>query len=367
MTEKNGTSPSRQVKEMYAQGIVNLFPNLRDPFSKNGYEHFYDSNSGTGYLSWRITTIQRCSAKERRSSFGALAEEPSDEDKSGGPTVGRVTQFIPEIVLSEDECKEAMSLMKHSADVDMVIKKMKLTFAHRHNTVLDPQQSSNILSYFPRFKDIKGLVEQDFVLMFGEDVSGKFLEKWPTTFKKKIIQQCRKLPSITELEKLLMAADPPEDGAEVNVDFGWDNDLSSILLLLHLIPPTALGRKRPGKVSASRAEKHLVVFKKTGTSIQEHLDTITTSTQPYLLAVGVRKNTIHQFFIILDKDAIPCRSHSSLGAFDELFKAHFVFTTSYHTMLHNMYTFIQTTLYNIDVGKVKESPRVAEIRTRLLL
>ncbi|XP_072769706.1 uncharacterized protein [Nerophis lumbriciformis] len=172
MTEKNG-----QVKEMYAQGIVNLFPNLKDPFFKNGYEHFYDSNSGTGYLSWRIKTIQRCSAKERRSSFGALAEGPSDEDKSGGPTVGRVTQFIPEIVLSEDECKEAMSLMKHSADVDMVIKEMKLTFAHRHNMVLDPQQSSNILSYFPRFKDIKGLVEQDFVLLFGEDVSGKFLEK----------------------------------------------------------------------------------------------------------------------------------------------------------------------------------------------
>nr|XP_061834660.1 uncharacterized protein LOC133618377 [Nerophis lumbriciformis] len=177
MTEKNGTSPSRQVKEMYAQGIVNLFPNLKDPFSKNGYEHFYDSNSGTGYLAWRITTIQRCSAKERRSSFGALAEGPSDEDKSGGPTVGRVTQFIPEIVLSEDECKEAMSLKKHSADVDMVIKKMKLTFAHQHNMVLDPQQSSNILSYCPRFKDIKGLVEQDFVLLFGEDVSGKFLEK----------------------------------------------------------------------------------------------------------------------------------------------------------------------------------------------
>lgn len=43
---------------------------------------------------------------------------------------------------------------------------------------------------------------------------------------------------------------------------GWDSDLSSIILLLHLIPPTAQGRKRPGKVSASQAEKHLVVFKK---------------------------------------------------------------------------------------------------------
>ncbi|CAL8235396.1 unnamed protein product, partial [Arctogadus glacialis] len=78
-------------------------------------------------------------------------------------------------------------------------------------------------------------------------------------------------------------------------------DLSSVLLLSYLIPPSAQGRKRPGKVSASQAEKHLVIFKKTGTSIQEHIDTITTSAQPYLLAVGVRKDAVHQFFIILDR------------------------------------------------------------------
>nr|XP_043878135.1 uncharacterized protein LOC122766935 isoform X1 [Solea senegalensis] len=222
--------------------------------------------------------------------------------------------------------------------------------------LLDPQQSSNILSDFPRFKDVKGLVEQDFVLMFGEGVSDKFLEQWPGTFKKKIIQQCRKLPNISELEELLLAADPPLDGIDVDNDLGWESDLSSVLPLSHLIPPSAQGRKRPGKVSSSQ----------TGTSIQEHLDTITTSAQPYLLAVGLRKDAIHQFFIILDRSAIPCRSISSLGAFDELFKAHFVFGTSYNSMLHNMYMFIQTTVYNIDVGKVKESPRVAEVRARLL-
>lgn len=43
---------------------------------------------------------------------------------------------------------------------------------------------------------------------------------------------------------------------------GWDSDLSSIILLLHLIPPSAQGQKRPDKVSAAQAEKHLVLFKK---------------------------------------------------------------------------------------------------------
>ncbi|XP_048854319.1 uncharacterized protein LOC125722176 isoform X2 [Brienomyrus brachyistius] len=361
MTEKNGTSPPHQVKEMYARGIVTLFPYLSDPYSKNGYEHYYDGESGTGYLAWRIKTIQRCSTKDRRLSFGG--DGSSGENQCGGPTGRRELQFVTEEVLSEDECKEAISLMKHSADEDTVKKKMKLTAVYRRNMVLDPLLSSNILSDFPRFK---GLIEQDFVLMFGKDVSGRFLERWPTTFKGKIIQQGRKLPSASDLEELLLAADPPEDATEVNADIGWDSDLSTILLLLHLIPPSGQGRKRPGKVSASQAEKHLVVFKKTGTNIQEHLDAITTSTQPYLLAVGVKKNDIHQYFIILDKNAIPCKSTSSLGSFDELFKAHFVFGTSYNTMLHNMYTFIQTTVYNIDVGKVKESPRVAEVRARLL-
>lgn len=43
---------------------------------------------------------------------------------------------------------------------------------------------------------------------------------------------------------------------------GWNSDIASILLLLHLIPPSPPDRKRPGKMSASQAEKHLIIFKK---------------------------------------------------------------------------------------------------------
>lgn len=364
MTEKNGTSPPRKVKEKYAKGIVNLFPYLRDPLTKEGHEHYYDSKGDTGYLAWRIKYVQRINAQERRSTE-AYTDGMSGDELSGGPTARRAAQYFPEAPLSKEECEEAISLMRHSADENIVKKKMKQTFDYRRRMVLDPQESSNILSYFPRFKDIKGLIEQDFVLMFGEDTAGKLLEKWPTVFKKKIIKHCGKLPSTKEIEDLLLAADPQEEDAD-GAEFGWDSDLASILLLLHLVPPTAQGRKKPGKMSASQAEKHLVVFKKSGTSIEDHLDTITTSTQPYLLAVGTQKNRISQFFIILDKTVIPCMSNSSLSAFDELFKAHFVFGTAYHTMLYNMLTFIQTTIYSIDVGKVKERPRIAEIRARLL-
>ncbi|XP_063062090.1 uncharacterized protein LOC134454931 [Engraulis encrasicolus] len=219
-------------------------------------------------------------------------------------------QHVPETTLTEEQCREAISVIKHSTDEEMMKRKIKLTFPHRRDLVVDPHQSSEIVSIFPRFKDVKGLIEQDFILMFGEATSMKLLERWTTTFKQKIIRECQKLPAANEMKELLLAADPPEDDPE-DYELGWDSDLTSIVLLLHLIPPTAQGRKRPGKVAASQAEKHLVVFKETGTNLQEYMDSITSSTQPYLLAVGTKKNVIHQFFIILDNNAIPCSETSS--------------------------------------------------------
>ncbi|KAJ8391341.1 hypothetical protein AAFF_G00091280 [Aldrovandia affinis] len=100
-------------------------------------------------------------------------------------------------------------------------------------------------------------------------------------------------------------------------------------------------------------------------SLEEHLRN-RQGRQPYLLAVGRQKSKIDSFYIVMDKHLIPCQANRSLGAFDELFKAHFVFNVSYDVALVNFYTFLQTTVYNIDVGKMKETPRVRELRARLL-
>ncbi|XDV17358.1 hypothetical protein PO909_023232 [Leuciscus waleckii] len=62
--------------------------------------------------------------------------------------------------------------------------------------------------------------------------------------------------------------------------------MSAILLLLHLLPPSAQVRKRPGKLSAYQAVDQIIRFQKVGTSVQQHLDNITQSSQPYLLAQG---------------------------------------------------------------------------------
>lgn len=52
--------------------------------------------------------------------------------------------------------------MKYSTDETTVKQKMKMTFEYRHNMVLDNDKSSEVLTEFPRFKDIKGLVTEYF-------------------------------------------------------------------------------------------------------------------------------------------------------------------------------------------------------------
>ncbi|AWO97832.1 Hypothetical protein SMAX5B_007691 [Scophthalmus maximus] len=61
--------------------------------------------------------------------------------------------------------------------------------------------------------------------------------------------------------------------------------MSSILILVHLLPPSPHGRKSPGKLSAKHVSDYIVKFIKTnevlvsqtGTSVQRHLDGIWTA------------------------------------------------------------------------------------------
>ncbi|KAK2910705.1 hypothetical protein Q8A73_008420 [Channa argus] len=56
------------------------------------------------------------------------------------------------------------------------------------------------------------------------------------------------------------------------------------------------------------------------------------------------KSTIDRFYIVVEKQLIPCQSSSFLAAFDELFKSHFVFKLSYEDSLIQMFTFFQRTI-----------------------
>ncbi|KAL7825254.1 hypothetical protein AOLI_G00324610 [Acnodon oligacanthus] len=71
------------------------------------------------------------------------------------------------------------------------------------------RRNAPICSLFPRFKDVKGLIEQDFVLLLF-------------------------------VQELMEATELTVEEYQDEVDLlGWDSDLSSLILLLHLLPPSA--------------------------------------------------------------------------------------------------------------------------------
>ncbi|XP_062272496.1 uncharacterized protein LOC133978150 [Scomber scombrus] len=201
-----------------------------------------------------------------------------------------------------------------------------------------------IVTVFPSLKDPyskKGYMNQDFTLLFEEEVSNLLLQKWDPFFRDNVIKEAKRLTPTPELRRMLQAAESP--GSELD--------------------EAPRGPRFP-KISASDAVERLVVFHKSCCSLDEHLRG-RDGRQPYILAVGRTRNRIDTFYIVVDKQLVPCQATSSLGAFDELFKSHYVFNLSYDEYLGQLFTFVQTTVYNIDVATTNESPRVREFRAKV--
>ncbi|KAL6478131.1 hypothetical protein MHYP_G00139660 [Metynnis hypsauchen] len=339
--------------DMSDTGCEKIIPVIDGAHARN--EHFYDIESNKGFLEWRVKTVQR----QSKTTFTSH----SRVELNGGPTLSRPFGSI-DVQQTGDECMEAVSLLRHTTDRDLIYQKMKETFHYRQKMLHDPEQSADILQMFPRFLDTKGLILQDFLLMFGMETASKFLEKWNMSFKDKIIREAKVLKETALLKKHLISALNEESDTADEPE--WDSDMASLIVLLHLLTPQPAGRKRPKKISVGEAIDHLVKFHKSCHSLEDHLMSTEGNTQPYLLATGTSKAQVSSFYIVLDRNLIPCQSCTSLGAFDELFKSHFVFSVKYDDALSSLYTFLQTTLYNIDIGTTEETPKVRELRAKLL-
>ena len=188
---------------------------------------------------------------------------------------------------------------------------------------------------------------------------------------------------------------------------GWDSDMSAILLLLHLLPPSAQGRKRPGKISASQAVDHLIRFQKVYETVFEntfhHINLIYSLRWSDLMSFVNHQMLLLNVFcfrlepacnniwttspkavspIFLRRDPPEAAfTHTSLWSTSTHFHARqrgqweplmnslkpiTSFGTSYSSSLSSFFTFVQTTIYNIDIGETKETPRIAELRARML-
>lgn len=73
-----------------------------------------------------------------------------------------------------------------------------------------------VCSFTHTYKRFLFKIDQDFTMIFGEEVSGKFLSKWPTFFKPRVIADCCKnlTPSPHVDELLLSAQQESDDGGK---------------------------------------------------------------------------------------------------------------------------------------------------------
>ncbi|KAI4828223.1 hypothetical protein KUCAC02_022328 [Chaenocephalus aceratus] len=105
------------------------------------------------------------------------------------------------------------------------------------------QSEGRIPQRLTKEKYALGIILQDFSLLFGSETPSKLLEKWPTSFKAKVVQQAEMLTSTPLLKRLLLSA-KNQRGDEPSLESPeWDSDMASILLLLHLLSPQPAGRK----------------------------------------------------------------------------------------------------------------------------
>lgn len=88
--------------------------------------------------------------------------------------------------------------------------------------------------------------------------------------------------------------------------------------------------------------------------------------QPFLIGIGNNIHEISSYYIYLDGLCLPIESTTFLSAFNELFACHFVFSVEYEIALHSLYTFLQTTVFKIDISNTKESSKVKELRAKFL-
>ena len=88
-------------------------------------------------------------------------------------------------------------------------------------------------------------------------------------------------------------------------------------------------------------------------SVQDNLDGIDNSWQPYLLAMETGKIHIHGCFLSLDMQAIACKSFSALQILDKLTYSQFCLWYSQQHM--SAHVAIPTdSIYNIDIGEPTE-------------
>ncbi|XP_073710055.1 uncharacterized protein [Misgurnus anguillicaudatus] len=217
-----------------------------------------DSSSQTDTLSLSSETDDSAGPSSKRPRFDEAFEAKQFirgilEENAGGPAI--LAQY-------SEQGKFTDSTRRHL--VNVVVAHITGKEGRVPSKETKTRCALGIVTLFPSLKDPysrTGYILQDFDIKFGTETASRLLEQWDS-LKPKIIAEAKTLTSTLHLNSLISAAEcKGQDDSECQ---GWDNDMSSVLLLAYLLPPSAGGRNKSRKISTREAMDHISQFHKVG-------------------------------------------------------------------------------------------------------
>ncbi|KAF5303022.1 hypothetical protein FQR65_LT08351 [Abscondita terminalis] len=271
--------PCTQTKIDYAKCAVTLFPKLKDPTSKYGFEAFFDPSTKKGWITNRLRSIFRDTTSERT-------------------VIENKENCLPVTDLSKIE--ESIAFLKFSTveQKQEIFDKTRETFEYRN------KNRDNITKIFPRFLDIEGLISFEFKLMFPnakDDFINDFFKYIPA------IRQMYNTTALNIDPNLLKESLEVEDNDE------WNVTTKAVIILIHLLPPTS--SKKTKRVSSATAVEKLLKFQNNQIPLKDILND-KPSLQPFILAVGTSKAAISSYYVVFDNHMINSPENNILSALD---------------------------------------------------
>ncbi|CAG5078089.1 Protein of unknown function [Cotesia congregata] len=167
LKEAYGKYPSKEHKILYAKEIILVFPNLKDKYSLEGWEAYYDVETRGGFLGNRLKNSNR----EENKSLKKVNCETADtvgavNTPDTGNTVDETNQSNEKTRCYSSEEVEMNKVFLQNADCtkqrNEIKQAMKITLEDRR------KNCAEIFSLYPRFLDIPYLIDLEFSLLFQE-------------------------------------------------------------------------------------------------------------------------------------------------------------------------------------------------------
>ncbi|PIK38266.1 hypothetical protein BSL78_24886 [Apostichopus japonicus] len=171
--------PTAKEKTECAKAIIERFPSLKNRYSKHGYEHFCAEGKQTGFIQDRLKNIRRHIPEEsKKRPFSQGSTFPSCPASSKSQMSSECSDPTP---ISEEAAHQLVSFCRRAtSDLKKdITDAMKKTYGNRMLWITNESLTlAEILQKYPRYIDVEGLVNQDFHMKCGDEVSRQLLMKW---------------------------------------------------------------------------------------------------------------------------------------------------------------------------------------------